>query len=139
MITRRLLFILIGSCTSFSLLAQQYTYTERNPYSGQSYKIDSMVRYWEDGALTFDDFSVRKNELPKISEFDYGFSWNWGRKKISNTVIRAPFSRTYMNPFKSWIHPEFRTPEMREYFQTAFDYVEICRRRAQREYMEGSN
>ena len=101
--------------------------------------MDSSLRYWEDGALTYDDFSIRRSEFPLVSEFDYGISWKPIRTKIGNTSFENTLSYTFMNPYSSWVHPDFKTPMMLEYLQAAFDYVEICRRRAQNEYQNGDS
>lgn len=101
--------------------------------------MGSSIRYWDKGPLSWADLSTRGSELPKITEFEYGISWKTGRRTMGNTLIRIPDSRSYMNPFSSWVHPDFRTPEMLRYIQTGFNYVEICRRRAQNDYLTGSN
>ena len=100
--------------------------------------MDATVRYWDEGPLTYADLSARKSELPKISEFQYNISWTTKEWKKGNTRFRIPYSRSYLNPYASWVHPDFRTDAMLQYIQTGFDYVEICRRRAMRELMQGS-
>ena len=109
---------------------------------GQSHNpgltMDETVRYWDEGPLTYTNLSSRKSEWPKISEFQYNISWTTKDWKIGNTRFRVPYSRTYMNPYASWVHPDYHTEEMLQYIQTGFDYVEICRRRAMREMMNGS-
>ncbi|MBQ9309500.1 MAG: DUF4419 domain-containing protein [Bacteroidales bacterium] len=110
----------------------------RTAKSTDAVTMDSSIRYWDKGPLSWADLTTRGSELPKISEFEYAISWETGRRKIGNTLIRIPESRSYMNPFTSWVHPDFRTPEMLQYIQTGFDYVEICRRRAQNDYLSGS-
>jgi hypothetical protein len=109
---------------------------------GQSHNpgltMDATVRYWDEGPLTYADLSSRKSELPKISEFQYNISWTTKEWKKGNTRFRIPYSRSYLNPYASWVHPDFRTDAMLQYIQTGFDYVEICRRRAMRELMQGS-
>lgn len=109
---------------------------------GQSHNpgltMDATVRYWDEGPLTYADLSSRKSELPKISEFQYNISWTTKEWKKGNTRFRVPYSRSYLNPYASWVHPDFRTDAMLQYIQTGFDYVEICRRRAMRELMQGS-
>ena len=109
---------------------------------GQSHnpglKMETTVRYWDEGPLTYADLSARKSELPKISEFQYNISWTTKEWKKGNTRFRIPYSRSYLNPYASWVHPDFRTDAMLQYIQTGFDYVEICRRRAMRELMQGS-
>lgn len=109
---------------------------------GQSHNpgltMEATVRYWDEGPLTYADLSARKSELPKISEFQYNISWTTSDWKTGNTRFRVPVSRSYLNPYASWVHPDFRTDTMLQYIQTGFDYVEICRRRAMRELMQGS-
>ena len=101
--------------------------------------MDSAVRYWDEGPLTYADLSSRKNELPRISEFQYNISWTTREWKTGNTRFRVPDTRSYLNPYSSWVHPDFRTDEMLQYIQTGFDYVEICRRRAMQEISQGSS
>ena len=109
---------------------------------GQSHNpglsMEETVRYWDEGPLTYADLSSRKSEWPIISEFQYNISWTTKDWKMGNTRFHVPHSQTYMNPYASWVHPDFRTVTMLQYIQTGFDYVEICRRRAMRELMQGS-
>ncbi len=100
--------------------------------------MDETVRYWDEGPLTYADLSVRKSDLPKISAFQFSISLTTKEWKTGNTRFRAPFSRSYMNPYASWVHPDFRTDAVLQYIQTGFDYVEICRRRAMQDFMQGS-
>ena len=83
---------------------------------GQSHNpglsMDATVRYWDEGPLTYANLSSRKNEWPKISEFQYNISWTTEDWKEGNTRFRAPHSRTYMNPYASWVHPDYHTEEM---------------------------
>lgn len=108
-------------------------------YAQSSFTMDSLVRYWGQGPLSYSDLSTRSGELPTVSEFQYGISWTTKEDKKGNTTIRMPYARTYMNPFSSWVHPDFRTDAMLQYIQTGFDYVEICRRRALKDHGQGSS
>ena len=101
--------------------------------------MDNAIRYWDEGPLTYADLSSRQSEWPKISEFQYSISWSTKDWKTGNTRFRVPFSRTYMNPYSSWVHSYFRTGKMLQHIQTGFDYVEICRRRAMKDYRQGSS
>ena len=109
---------------------------------GQSHNpgltMDETVRYWDEGPLTYSNLSSRMSEWPKISEFQYNISLTTKAWKTGNTRFLAPYTRSYMNPYSSWVHPDYRTGAMLQYIQTGFDYVEICRRRAMREMMGGS-
>lgn len=125
-------FVRTAKPSADSLAAQDNTGQNSDIFFGlnRDASMESSVRYWSDGALTLDDFSSRKGELPKILEFEYGIAWANGRQKIGNTVVVAPELRSYMNPYSSWIHPDYRNDVTLKYMQTAFDYVEVCRRRA---------
>ena len=98
----------------------------------------SSRRYWDEGPLTYDDLFSRKGEWPKVSEFEFNISWDTRDWKTENTRFRVPDSRSFMNPYASWVHPDYRTETMLQYIQTGFDYVEICRRRAMQEAKRGS-
>ena len=100
--------------------------------------MDETVRYWDEGPLTYSDLSLRKSEWPRIYEFQFNISWTTKEWKTGNTRFLAPNTRSYMNPYSSWVHPDYRTEEMLQYIQAGFDYVEICRRRAMQELMQGS-
>ena len=98
----------------------------------------SSIRYWDKGPLTFSDFSTRSSEYPTISQLTYFISSDVEKVRSGNTTFAIPVTRTYLNPYTSWIHPDFKTPAMLLYLQTAFDYVEICRRRMVAELVSGS-
>ena len=116
---------------------------ERPGDLGQSQNVgltmDDAIRYWDEGPLTYADLSSRKSEWPKISEFQYNISWTTKDWKTGNTRFRVPFSRSYMSPYSSWVHPDYRTEEMLQYIQSGFDYVEICRRRAMKDILHRSS
>jgi len=101
-------------------------------------KMDSSVRYWDERPLTFSDLTQRTGEWPEISEFEYGYFYNEKSWKVGNTEFKAPSSRAFMNPYTSWVHPDYASEDMLLYFQTLFDYVEICRRRAETDFAGGS-
>ena len=127
---KRLSFIILCSMACTLLYAQSST---NSPFT-----MDSSVRYWDEGPLTFDNFSTRDTEWPVISQFGYNIMYSPKEWKIGNTVIRAYDSRSFMNPYSSWVHSKYRTDELLQYIQTEFDYVEICRRRAMQDYLRGS-
>ena len=101
--------------------------------------MDASVKYWDEGLLSLSDLSRRSSEWPEIFKFEYGISYGANTWKVGNTRITAPSSRTFMNPYVSWVHPDYATPQMLQYFQTMFDYVEICRRRAANDFAKGSS
>lgn len=104
-----------------------------------SLSMDSELRFWDQGALSYDDFTTRRSAFPQINELVYGVAWtSTASTKIGNTVIQAPLSRVYMNPYSSWVHPDFKSAGMLQYMQTGLDYLEVCRRRAIKDFKTGS-
>ena len=99
----------------------------------------SSVKYWNDGALRLNDFSSKKSEWPKILNMSYGVKWKDEGKDFGNTTLYTTVFNTYMSPYSSWIHPDYKDERTLRFLQTAFDYVEICKRRAQAEIMSGSS
>ena len=118
--------------------AQEQTDLPRHSFN-PDLTMDQALRYWDEGLLSYDDIASRKSELPKISEFQFNIAWTTRDWKTGNTRFRVPSSRSYMNPYTTWVHPDYRTETMLQYIQTGFDYVEICRRRAMKEYLQGSS
>lgn len=106
-----------------------------------SSNLDGWLRYWDEGPITFKDIQILNGEWPKISEFECGIQWNAFEQigRIGNTIVRGPSARTFMNPYASWAQQNYQTPDMLLYFQTGFDYMEICRRRAIKEFISTSN
>ena len=118
--------------------AEQDQPDRSNPSFTPDLTMDRALRYWDEGLLSYDDISSRKSELPKISEFEYNIAWTIQDRKTGNTRFRIPSTRSYLNPYTSWVHPDYRTETMLQYIQTGFDYVELCRRRAMKDYLQGS-
>ena len=121
---KRILFSGLFLCLSFSLFAQ----------NSNEISAESSVRKWADGPLTLEDFSYRTGgNSDKAMRLSYGIRWKDEKHKFGNTTFIYPTFYTYMNPYASWIKPEYRNPEYLSYVQTCFDYVEVCKRRAQKE------
>lgn len=121
---KRILFSGLLLCLSLSLFAQ----------NSNEISAASSIRKWADGPLTLEDFSYRTGgNSDKAMRLSYGIRWKDDKHKIGNTTFVYPTFYTYMNPYASWIKPEYRTPEYLRYVQTYFDYVELCKRRAQKE------
>ena len=104
-----------------------------------SVTMEESIHYWDEGPLSLSDFSARKDKYPMVLDLEYGIHWGMERTKIGNTTISAPSTRTFMNPFSSWVHPDYKNDNTLLYLQTCFDYVELCRRRAQWDLKKGSS
>jgi hypothetical protein len=118
--------------------AQEQTDLPRQSFN-PDLTMGQAFRYWDEGLLSYDDIASRKSELPKIFEFQFNIAWTTRDWKTGNTRFRVPSSRSYLNPYATWVHPDYRTEAVLQYIQTGFDYVEICRRRAMKEYLQGSS
>lgn len=112
---------------------------EKEQILDQELTMDSSIKYWDERPLELSDLQKRTSDWPDISRFEYGISLDQKEWKVGNTRFSVPSSRTYMNPFASWLHPGYASPDMLCYFQTMFDYVEICRRRAEADFAGGSS
>ena len=111
-------------------------------YFGNGLSMEETLRYWNDGPLKYDDFSTRtgtmEGDMKMVSGLGYGFKSFNNTWKDRNTTYNAPGLVTYMNPYTSWMDPEHRNESVLKYMQTAFDYVELCRRRAQNDISSGN-
>jgi len=104
-----------------------------------SITMEHAIRRWNQGPLSFKDFMTRQGGLPSVAELDYAIGWGMRHmEKIGNTQVRTHVTETFMNPYESWVNPDYMSQDLLLYLQTAFDYVEICRRRAQAEFWNGS-
>ena len=92
-------------------------------------KMDSSVRYWDEGPLSLSDFPKMQESWQRRYHFNYGYDLSTTEQKVGNTRINLPVSRTFMNRFSSWVHSDYATPQMLQYLQTIFDYTELYRRR----------
>ena len=141
---KKIFSLLLFLLASITVLAQDKEVTpSRNIHIvndlGRGLEMESSIHYWDEGPLSLNMFSVRKDKYPMILNLEYGIHWDIERFKIGNTTISAPTTRTLMNPFSSWIHPDYKNDNTLLYLQTCFDYVELCRRRAQWDLKKGSS
>ena len=100
--------------------------------SAQDY--DSTIKRWNEGPLTWDDFSLYSSGYPIIASLEYGWHGVSAQPvKIGNLRVIRQKTECYMNPVSSWVNPNHRNPGTLLYMQTAFDYAELCRRQLQKE------
>lgn len=121
---------------TISAIASAQT-SEGSLFSGRTMKMS--LKYWDTDTLALTDFFRRSDEWPKISDLEYGYESKDTTFRNGNTRFRARGTRTYMNPYGSWIHPDYANTYTLKYLQTAYDYAEVCRRRAETEASSGSN
>ena len=89
---------------------------------------DMRIKYWDEGPLSLSDFPKMLDTWQKRYHFNYGYEESTTTRKVGNTRFNLPASRTFMNPFSSWVHSNCATPQMLQYLQTIFDYTELYRR-----------
>ena len=95
---------------------------------------DSTIKRWNEGPLTWDDFTTYTGGYPVIASLEYGWHGTTAQsQKIGNLRIIRMQTECYMDPVSSWVNPDHRNPGTLQYMQTAFDYAELCRRQLQRE------
>ena len=95
--------------------------------------FESTIKRWNDGPLTWDDFSVYSGGYPYISSLEYSWHANQINTKTGNLKVTRIQTECYMNPVASWVNPDYKNPSTLLYQQVAFDYVELCRRQFQKE------
>lgn len=95
---------------------------------------DSTIKRWNEGPLTWDDFTLYSGGYPIIASLEYGWHGTTAQsQKIGNLRVIRMQTECYMNPVSSWVNPDHRNPGTLQYMQTAFDYAELCRRQLQHE------
>ena len=100
--------------------------------SAQEY--DATIKRWNEGPLTWEDFTTYSGGYPIIASLEYGWHGISAKPaKIGNLRIIRQQTECYMNPVSSWVNPDHRNPGTLQYMQTAFDYAELCRRQLQKE------
>lgn len=95
--------------------------------------FNSTIKRWDDGPLTWDDFTPYSGGFPNISDLDYSWHAHQVTTKTGNLKVTRMQTECYMNPVASWVNPNHRDPYTLLYQQVAFDYVELCRRQLQKE------
>ena len=101
--------------------------------------FDSTIKRWDDGPLTWDDFTLYSGGYPIISSLDYSWHAQPVTTKTGNLKVTRMQAECYMNPVASWVNPDHRDPYTLLYQQVAFNYAELCCRMLQKELDSYSN
>jgi hypothetical protein len=116
--------------TTFALLSALNLFAQENKQPD--------IKYWYEGPLTVDDFSVRKiSQVGSYSDnmiaswLDYTISSASKRIKTGNLSYSRPVTLLYMDKLESWIDPAQFTSWTMRYQQTYFDIAECTRRELQ--------
>jgi len=96
--------------------------------------IQQMLRPWEAGPLTWDEFMGEVKTDTTIYHFAWTTRLNVQRQKIGNTTYAYPQFDSYFDQTESWVLPKFQNETMLKFNQTIFDMLELYTRRATIEY-----
>ena len=100
----------------------------------QSY--DESFRYWNEGPLTFKDFTIRDmwTDDPMVSSsMEYGIAYKDTVLRFGNLRYQTLYSLAKMDRVNSWIRTGRATELTLKYHQVAFDIAELNRRKLQEE------
>ena len=106
----------------------------------QSY--DESIRYWNEGPLTFDDFSIRDmwTDDPSVSSsMEYGITYRDTVLRFGNLRYHTIYSLATMDRVNSWMRTGSATEQSLKYHQVAFDITELNRRRLQDRFENGES
>ena len=121
---KRILIFTVALFAAVSLSAQDF---------------DSTIKRWDDGPLTWNDFTLYSGGYPVISSLDYNWHAQPVTTKVGNLKVTRMQTECYMNPVASWVNPDHRNPYTLLYQQVAFNYVELCCRQLQKELDSNPN
>lgn len=97
---------------------------------GQNGAESQDKRFWDAGALTWDDFRVepRYAALSRDSYLSWGMCTATDTVRTGNLTILRLTSRTYLDNATTWVRNGSQTDRLLRFHQMAFDHVEMLRR-----------
>lgn len=94
----------------------------------------SRIRSWEQGRLTWEDFSRKTIQTgEKHARLKYFLTCEPERTKINDTSISRMEIKAFMDMDSSWVDPKWMTPAELRFQQMIFDMVELRSRLLQKE------
>lgn len=103
---------------------------------------DGSERYWNEGPLTLNDFSIRDmwTDDPNVfSSMLYGISYRDTTIRFGNLRYQTLYSRAKMDKVNSWIRTGNANELTLKYLQVAFDIAELNRRKLQDRFENGES
>lgn len=82
------------------------------------------VRPWNQGQLTWNDFSKQHARAGMRSELKYFLGYDTERRKIKDTIFSRIIVKVYVDRDSSWVDPSFMNPWELRYEQVVFDILE---------------
>lgn len=97
---------------------------------GQNGAESQDKRFWDVGALTWDDFRVepRYAALSRDSYLSWGMCTATDTVRTGNLTILRLTSRTYLDNATTWVRNGSQTDRLLRFHQMAFDHAEMLRR-----------
>jgi hypothetical protein len=97
---------------------------------GQNGAESQDKRFWDAGALTWDDFRVepRYAALSRDSYLSWGMCTATDTVRTGNLTILRLTSRTYLDNATTWVRNGSQTDRLLRFHQMAFDHAEMLRR-----------
>ncbi len=97
---------------------------------GQNGAESQDKRFWDAGALTWDDFRVepRYAALSRDSYLSWGMCTATDTVRTGNLTILRLTSRTYLDNATTWVRNGSQTDRLLRFHQMAFDHAEMQRR-----------
>ena len=97
---------------------------------GQNGAESQNKRFWDAGALTWDDFRVepRYAALSRDSYLSWGMCTATDTVRTGNLTILRLTSRTYLDNATTWVRNGSQTDRLLRFHQMAFDHAEMLRR-----------
>ena len=89
------------------------------------------VRFWTQGPLTWDDFTIMPASSGQRSYLQYGIGFNPVRDTLDGVRCCYYRAESWMHPSSSWVTENHRDSNTLRYNQIIFDMLEVERRKLQ--------
>ena len=86
--------------------------------------LSENVRPWNQGQLTWNDFSRQSAHAGMRSELKYFLAYDTERRKINDTTFSRIIAKVYVDRDSSWADPSSMNPWELRYEQVVFDILE---------------
>lgn len=101
--------------------------------SAKAQDIDSSMRYWDEGKLTWDDFEKRNFEGEGRSYLSPLYHTEYKTVKHGNLKLRQYVTRTAFDKSNTWVRTEYISDRLLRYNQLILDIAEATRKDLQRD------
>lgn len=102
-------------------------------FQSAAQSIDSSLRFWDEGELTWDDFNKRNTGGYEKSNISTSFQRYTDTQKYGNLKVVRTKLRTALNKESTWVRTEHISEKLLRYNQLVFDLAELTRQEMQRE------